>query len=77
MNSKIEIAFCFDEKMMYPAYVAIASLLDFKNDEKIHYNISCICSEKYRNALSPLECSRTLSIRLFLTYLDWVFVRAM
>lgn len=46
MNSRIEIAFCFDNKMMYPAYVAIASLLDFKNDEKIHYNISCICSEE-------------------------------
>lgn len=46
MNSRIEIAFCFDEKMMYPAYVAIASLLDFKNDEKVHYNISCICPEE-------------------------------
>ena len=46
MNTGIEIAFCFDEKMMYPAYVAIASLLDFKKDEKVHYNISCICPEE-------------------------------
>ena len=46
MNTGIEIAFCFDEKMMYPAYVAIASLLDFKRDEKVHYNISCICPEE-------------------------------
>lgn len=44
MKSKIDIAFCFDEKMAYPAYVAIASLLDFKKNEKIHYDISCICS---------------------------------
>ena len=61
MNSKIEIAFCFDEKMMYPAYVAIASLLDFKNDEKIHYNISCICSEKvlaYEEELKALVRKR-------------------
>lgn len=43
-DSKINIAFCFDEKMAYPAYVAIASLLDFKKEEKIHYDIFCICS---------------------------------
>lgn len=46
MSTTIEIAFCFDEKMMYPAYVAIASLLDFKRDEAVHYNISCICPEE-------------------------------
>ncbi len=43
MNATIEIAFCFDKNMVYPACVAIASLLDFKKDDEIHYNISCIC----------------------------------
>ncbi len=45
MNATIEIAFCFDENMIYPACVAIASLLDFKKDDEIHYNISCICPQ--------------------------------
>ncbi|MDD6072035.1 MAG: glycosyltransferase family 8 protein [Clostridiales bacterium] len=49
MNTRIEIAFCFDEKMVYPAFVAIASLLDFKKDINIHYDISCICSEMALN----------------------------
>lgn len=45
MNSTVEIAFCFDENMIDPACVAIASLLDFKKDETVHYNISCVCPE--------------------------------
>ena len=45
MKSRIEIAFCFDEKMIDPACVAIASLLDFNRDKNVHYNISCICPE--------------------------------
>lgn len=54
MNSKINIAFCFDEKMAYPAYVAVASLLDFKKNENVHYDISCICSGK------ALSCEKEL-----------------
>ncbi len=55
MSSKIEIAFCFDEKMLYPAYVAIASLLDFKKDQELHYDISCICSKAALNYKEGLE----------------------
>lgn len=43
---KIEIAFCFDENMIYPACVAIASLLDSEKDDTVHFEISCICSKK-------------------------------
>lgn len=39
----IEIAFCFDNNMAAAACVAIASLLDFNGDKRVHYRISCIC----------------------------------
>lgn len=39
----MNIVFCFDENMMYPACVAIASLLDSKCEEE-HYDIYCVCS---------------------------------
>ena len=38
----MNIVFCFDENMMYPACVAIASLLDSKCEEE-HYDIYCVC----------------------------------
>ena len=42
---RIEIAFCFDEKMLKAACVAVGSLLD--NREKTeHFNIHCICNEQ-------------------------------
>lgn len=41
---KIEIAFCFDEKMYEAACVAIASLLDYRHSED-HYHISCVCDQ--------------------------------
>ena len=39
----MNIVFCFDENMMHPACVAIASLLDHKHADD-HFNIYCICS---------------------------------
>lgn len=42
----IETAFCFDNKMAPAACVAIASLLDFRGKEEVHYRISCICPEE-------------------------------
>lgn len=42
MEMRMNIVFCFDEKMMHPACVAIASLLDSKCAED-HYDIYCIC----------------------------------
>lgn len=41
----MNIVFCFDENMMYPACVAIGSLLDSKRLEE-HFDICCICSGK-------------------------------
>lgn len=51
----IEIAFCFDRKMVHPACVAIGSLLDNKQDEEIHYEISCICPEDTKQYREMLE----------------------
>ena len=43
MEMRMNVVFCFDENMMRPACVAIASLLDSKFAED-HYDIYCICS---------------------------------
>lgn len=43
METRMNIVFCFDENMMYPACVAIGSLLDSKRAED-HFDIYCICS---------------------------------
>ncbi len=51
----IEIAFCFDEKMVFPACVAIASLLDNKQDKNIHYEISCVCPKDIEQYVEMLE----------------------
>lgn len=40
---RMNIVFCFDENMMYPACVAIASLLDSKLADE-HFDIYCVCS---------------------------------
>ncbi|MDD6628234.1 MAG: glycosyltransferase family 8 protein [Lachnospiraceae bacterium] len=39
---KIKVAFCFDENLITQVQVAIASLLDFAQDENVHYDIYCI-----------------------------------
>lgn len=43
MDSRMNIVFCFDEKMASPACVAAASLLDSKRPDE-HYHIYCVCS---------------------------------
>lgn len=43
MEIRMDVVFCFDENMMFPACVAIASLLDRKREEE-HFDIYCVCS---------------------------------
>ena len=43
MEIRMNIVFCFDENMMFPASVAVASLLDRKRKEE-HFDIYCVCS---------------------------------
>lgn len=51
----IQIAFCFDENMIHAAGVAIASLLDHKNKDSVHYDIYCICNEKAKEQSAFIE----------------------
>lgn len=41
---QIKIAFCFDENLVNQILVTVASLLDFKQKEEVHYDIYCICT---------------------------------
>ncbi|MDR3256572.1 MAG: hypothetical protein LBT18_02825 [Endomicrobium sp.] len=47
-NSKINVAFCFDENLWMQAGVAIYSLLHNSND-KCNYNIYCLVTERVLN----------------------------
>lgn len=63
----IEIAFCFDENMAGAACVAVASLLDHKEDSDIHYDISCVCSDealKLRRKLESVVAQRDAESRI-------------
>lgn len=53
-GSMIHIAFCFDSNMMRQACVAIASLLDSR-DNRTHFHIYCICTEKELQIKSYLQ----------------------
>lgn len=41
---QIKIAFCFDENLVNQILVTVASLLDFRQDKEVHYDIYCICT---------------------------------
>lgn len=41
----IDIVFCFDLRMLAPASVTVASLLDSNNDKNVHYNIYCVSTD--------------------------------
>lgn len=67
MNTNIDIAFCFDENMVYAACAAIGSLLDFKN-ESDHYRVHCVCNEKameQKKLLSEIVRKRDDGSRIF------------
>lgn len=42
---RIKIAFCFDENLVNQILVTVASLLDFKQNEEVHYDIYCVCTK--------------------------------
>lgn len=48
LNTRIQIAFCFDKNMFAPACVSIASLLDSRCIDD-HYDIHCIVDEESIN----------------------------
>lgn len=58
MEIRMNIVFCFDDNMMYPACVAIASLLDSKREEE-HYDIYCVCGGQ---AIQQIEYIRQLAV---------------
>lgn len=41
---QIKIAFCFDENLVNQILVTVASLLDFKDRQDVHYDIYCVCT---------------------------------
>ncbi|MDD6812391.1 MAG: glycosyltransferase family 8 protein [Lachnospiraceae bacterium] len=41
---QIKIAFCFDENLVNQILVAVASLLDFRDRQDVHYDIYCVCT---------------------------------
>ncbi len=43
---RIDIAFCFDEKIARQVQVAVASLLDASRDSHVHYHIHCVCTAR-------------------------------
>ena len=54
LNTRIQIAFCFDKNMFAPACVSIASLLDSRCIDD-HYDIHCIVDEESINNNESIE----------------------
>ncbi len=52
---RIKIAFCFDENLVNQILVAVASLLDFRKNREVHYDIYCICTKKAASAKERLQ----------------------
>lgn len=65
--AKVNIAFCFDENLVKPICVTIASLLDHKK-VSTHYQIYCICTKKaalVEPELRKIVWKRDTSSKLF------------
>lgn len=52
----IKVAFCFDENLIAPVQVTVASLLDAVRGGTVHYDIYCICTRAAYEVKEPLEC---------------------
>lgn len=52
---QIKVAFCFDENLVNQILVTVASLLDFKQKEEVHYDIYCICTRAAAAAEEKLQ----------------------
>lgn len=68
---QIKIAFCFDENLVNQILVTVASLLDFKQKEEVHYDIYCICTrtaaaaeEKLRKVIAARDEKSVLNMKV-------------
>lgn len=51
----IKAALCFDENLITQVQVTVASLLDARQEENIHYDIYCICTGKAGKAKEKIQ----------------------
>lgn len=51
----IKVVFCFDENLITQVQAAVASLLDFGREDKVHYDIYCVCTKAAGSVKEQLE----------------------
>lgn len=52
---KIDVAFCFDERLIRQVRVSVASLLDANQERDVHYRIYCVCTKEAAAVREDLE----------------------
>ncbi len=52
---QINVVFCFDENLTRQIQATVASLLDAKKDEDVHYEIYCVCTKEAQGVEEPLS----------------------
>ncbi len=52
---QINVVFCFDENLTRQIQATVASLLDAKKDEDVHYEIYCVCTKEAQSIEEPLS----------------------
>lgn len=78
IDNKIQVAFCFDSRVLGPAYVSIASLLDFKLPGE-HFDIHCVVDEhsmKKREELQNIVRRRDVQSSIYFYQAPNTFERA-
>lgn len=70
---RLKAVFCFDENLVAPVQVAVASLLDSCIRESMHCEIHCVCTRKaeiVENSLRQLVAARDAQSVLYLHGID-------